>query len=150
MAEPHLCMHRLCLAVGMHAHIVPYRRISCGLTRNVVPSHLPLGVRYSQKMHPDAETEKHFQVPNTGWTKLLLPPIHPSINKLPLQLILTADILISSGTPDKEIKKTNIIVSPIFQADIKFMFSIRHSQKFTKLEYLSNSKMFYIHYICNP
>lgn len=74
----------------------------------MTPSHLLLGVGYSQKVHPDGETEKHLQVPNTGWAKLLLPPIYSSIKKLPLQLILNSDILISSGTPDKEIEKTNM------------------------------------------
>lgn len=52
----------------------------CDLTSNVTPSHPPQGVRYSQKVHPDAEPEKHLQVSkhrlgNTAF------PAYPSLNQ---------------------------------------------------------------------
>lgn len=50
------------------------------LTSNVTPSHLPQGVRYSQKVHPDAEPEKHLQASKyrLGKTAFLA---YPSLNQ---------------------------------------------------------------------
>lgn len=50
---------------------------------------------------------------STGWAKLLFLPTYLSINKLPLHPDLNPDILISSGIPGTEIKKTNPRLFPL-------------------------------------